>query len=381
METEDMHQEVDNTAVLNQHNRTRRQRLLLLAIGGAVGLIMLVIGSYELLEFMDSTDFCGRLCHEVMDPEYTAFQASPHSKVDCVECHVGSGASYLVKSKASGIPQILGTIFNTYDRPIPSPVENLRPARETCEHCHWPEKFSGDLVRVYHHYLEDEENTEQVITRVFKVGGGEFEVATDIHWHIGADVWYLPLDEKRQDIAWVGVEDGDGSLQVFIDPDEAGAATLERLEEDKLLMDCIDCHNRATHIFYSPQELIDTALTQGRIDSSLPFIKKKGVEALDPPNPSLEQAISKVESIREFYRISYPQVYDEKSKAIDEAIAELTYVAELTTFPDMNVDWETHINNIGHTGCHRCHGKLVAMSGSNKGEPIEDTCNICHYSL
>jgi hypothetical protein len=333
---------------------------------------------------MDTPEFCGELCHTVMKPQYAAYQNSPHAHVDCVACHIGPGASWLVKSKISGLRQVAAVALNTYNRPIPSPVKDLRPARETCEECHWPKRFSGDLLRVRRHYLEDESNTEQVYTMVFKVGGGEFEVARDIHWHIGAKLWYLPLDEKRQEIGWVGVESDDGGLIEYIDPNKTEELTPQRIEEKKRLMDCIDCHNRATHIFYSPQELIDMAITQGKIDRSLPFIKKKGVEALNPPNPSLEHAINKVESITEFYSTSYPDVYGEKREAIEKAIEQLKEIARLTTFPDMKVTWETYPNNIGHQkwpGCFRCHGKLVATSGDHKGKIIDMSCNLCHYPL
>ncbi len=367
-----------------ERSKRHREKLIFLMSAGVVGIILLVIGGYQLMEFMDSTAFCGRLCHQVMYPEYTTYQASPHSRVTCSECHVGSGADYLVKSKLSGIPLIFATISGNYDRPIPSTVENLRPARETCEQCHRPEKFAGDIVRVHSHYLEDEENTERVDIRVFRVGGGEFKVARDIHWHIGARVWYLPLDEKRQKIGWVGVEGADGRLMEYTDPDKVAESSPQRIEDEKRLMDCIDCHNRATHIFYSPGELIDMALAQGRIDKDLPLIKKEGLEALDSLTPSLDQVMNKVESIREFYRTSYPQVYEEKREAIDEAIRQLKEIAKLITFPYMKVSWETHPDNIGHQewpGCFRCHGKLVATTGDRKGEIIDASCNLCHYPL
>src|SRR4030042_1583637 len=169
-----------------EYRKRHREKLLFLMFAGAIGIILLVLGGYQLMEFMDSTAFCGRLCHQVMYPEYTTYQASPHSRVSCSECHVGSGADYLVKSKLSGIPLIFATISGTYDRPIPTPVENLRPARETCEQCHRPEKFAGDLVRVHTTYETDEANTEKVDTRVLRVGGGESDIARDIHWHLAA---------------------------------------------------------------------------------------------------------------------------------------------------------------------------------------------------
>jgi formate-dependent nitrite reductase cytochrome c552 subunit len=240
------------------------------------------------------------------------------------------------------------------------------------------------LVRAHTTFAPDEANTEKVDTRVLRVGGGEYEVARDIHWHIAAKLWYLAVDKKRQEIAWVGVEEESGSLREYVDPNKAAEATPERIAKEKRLMDCVDCHNRATHIFRSPGELIDMALAQGKIDKTLPYIKKMGTEALDPPNPSLEQAFAKVEALKEFYRTSYPQVYQEKKEAIDKAIEELKEIARLTTFPKMKVTWKTYINNLGHMespGCFRCHGKLVAVTGEEKGKTIDADCQLCHYEL
>jgi nitrate/TMAO reductase-like tetraheme cytochrome c subunit len=368
---------------MSNHNR-HREKLFFLMFGGAIGIVLLVISGYQLLEFTDSTAFCGRLCHDVMYPEYTTFQDSPHSRVLCSECHVGSGAGYLVRSKVSGVPQVISVLFDTYERPIETPVKNLRPARETCEQCHRPERFAGDILRVHTTYATDEVNTKRVLTRGYRVGGGEFEVARDIHWHIAAEVWYTHLDEERQEIDWVGVEERNGGLTQFIDPEQTAEVSLERINDEKRLMDCMDCHNRATHIFRSPAELIDTALTQGKIDSSLPFIKREGLKVLDPPNPSLAEAITKVEAIKEFYRASYPQIYQAKEQQIDEAMEEFKDVARLTTFPDMGLTWETYLDNSGHLkspGCFRCHGKLVATTGDRKGEVIDASCSLCHYGL
>ncbi len=365
-----------------EYRKRHREKLLFLMFAGAIGIMLLVAGGYQLVEFMDSTAFCGRLCHKVMYPEYTVYQASPHSRVLCSECHVGSGADYLVRSKLSGLPQISAVLFATYERPIQVPVKNLRPARETCEQCHRPERFAGDLVRVHTTYLPDEQNTEKVDTRVLRVGGGEAEIARDIHWHIAATVWYLALDEKRQEIGWVGVEDNNGELTEYINPQKATEISPQLIEDEKRLMDCMDCHNRATHIFRSPEELIDAALAQGKIDKDLPFIKREGLKALDPPNLSLVQATAKVEATKEFYRTSYPQLYQEKEAAIDAAIDELKEIARLTTFPDMKVDWNTYIDNIAHQespGCLRCHGKLVATTGDQKGKVVDATCESCHY--
>lgn len=193
--------------------RGHREKLMFLMSAGAAGIFLLVVGGYQLQEFTDSVGFCGLLCHEVMYPEYTVYQASPHSRVACADCHVGPGANYLVQSKISGIPLIFSTITGQYDRPILTPVRNLRPARDTCENCHRPELFSGDVIRVRTTYLTDEANTPRVDTRVLRIGGGQGDAATGIHWHVAAKVYYLPLDEARQEIGWVGIEGGAGLHQ------------------------------------------------------------------------------------------------------------------------------------------------------------------------
>ncbi len=359
-----------------------RNKLLFLMSAGAIGIILLVIGGYQLVQFTDSTAFCGQLCHKVMYPEFTAYQASPHSRVLCAECHVGSGADYLVRSKISGVPLIFVTVFGNYDRPIPTPVTNLRPARDTCEQCHRPERFAGDVVRVHTTYSTDEKNTEKTDTRVLRVGGGERDAARDIHWHIAASVWYLPMDEKREEIGWVGVEQPDGSLVQYVDTKKAAEITPELIEGKKRLMDCVDCHNRATHVFQSPNDLIDSYMVQNLIDKTLPYIKKNGLEVLDPPNSSPAEALRKVDAIRDFYRTSYPQMYVSKKAAVDQAIVSLKQIARLTTFPDMKVNWNSYPSNATHQttpGCFRCHGKLVATTGVAKGSTIDAGCNSCHY--
>jgi nitrate/TMAO reductase-like tetraheme cytochrome c subunit len=366
------------TIEMNKH----RKKLLFLLISGAFGIILLVIAGYQLLEFTDSTQFCGELCHKVMYPEYTAHAASPHANVACAQCHVGYGGGYLVRSKISGIPQLFAVLFNTYPRPIETPVQNLRPARATCEECHQPSRFAGDLVETHTTYASDESNTETVDTRVLRVGGGEQEVASGIHWHINAKVYYLADDKDRQDIIWVGVDRGTGYFEEYVDPSKISEITPDRIAKQARLMDCIDCHNRTAHDFPTPDTLIDEAMTQGKIDTSLPYIKKEGLAAVDPISPSLDAAYAKIAAIKDFYKTDYPDVYATKGAAIDEAITALDNVAKLTTFPHMNITPETYINNIGHIdspGCFRCHGKLVAYGGANAGQAISNDCDLCHY--
>lgn len=370
-------------ASIDLNDPRQRRWILFFILGGIVEIILLAAVGFRGAEFMDTPQFCGQLCHEVMKPQYTVYHESLHAKVNCVNCHIGPGADWLVKSKLNGIPQVFATIFNTYQRPIPSPVENLRPARETCERCHWPEKFTGDRILAFRHYAQDEANTEQVRNNVFKVGGGKSDGARGIHWHIAAKVWYLALDEKRQDIAWVGVENNDGKLTEYLAPDKASQVTPQRMEKEKRLMDCIDCHNRATHVFRPPAELIDDAIFHGRIDRSLPFIKKKGVEAFTGSEPDLSATLNKIEAIRAFYESTYPQIFAQKKDKIEAAIRELTAIARKSIFPEMKTNWKTHLDNMGHLqspGCFRCHGKLLPAASMQEKKTIDATCESCHYS-
>lgn len=364
--------------------RIKRTKALVLVFAGAISLILLVLGLYNLVEFTDSVAFCGVLCHDVMYPEYTAYQASDHSRVTCSECHVGSGADYLVRSKVTGIPLIFATLTGSYERPIPTPVRNLRPARDTCEQCHRPERFAGDLVRIRTTFLTDETNTEVTDTRILRVGGGQEEVARDIHWHIAAKVWYVSQDEQQQNIEWVGVAGDTGYTKEFIDPTMVEAPTSEQIASGRQLMDCIDCHNRAAHVFRSPGELVDAAMVEGSIDKALPFIKREITAVLYPTQSSLEKANSELERVSDFYKNNYPQVFNTKQESIKKAIDAAKNIARLTTFPHMQVSWETYVNNAAHEnspGCFRCHGKLVEKMATGKGPTVDVRCDLCHIEV
>lgn len=356
-------------------------RTLIIVAAGVVEMFLLLLGGIKMLEFTDSAQFCGQLCHTPMTPEFKTFTVSPHSRVQCATCHVGSGASYFVKSKVSGVPLFIATTFNTFPRPITTPVRDLRPARDTCEQCHWPQKFSEDRLKKYLRYVPDEANTKDEFQLAFRVGSGEPRTARDIHWHVASKIWYLPLDARNQAIAWLEVEAPGGGKTQYFDPGRIDQVTREKIESGKKFMDCIDCHNRATHIFRSPDYLVDQAINQGRIDATLPFIKRLSVEALDVSNPSLEVTRSKIASLSRYYQEDYPAVYAQKKVAIEQAQAVLTDLTQYVVFPEMQVSWETHTNNLTHTGCFRCHGKLTAKPSEAKPIPISSACDACHYSV
>jgi nitrate/TMAO reductase-like tetraheme cytochrome c subunit len=344
------------------------------------------LGSYKAYEFTDSVQFCGQLCHTVMHPEYTAYLGSPHARVACVECHVGSGASWYVKSKLSGARQVYYTALGTFPRPIPTPVHNLRPAPQTCEQCHWPKKFWGAQLKTFSHYGSDEQNTPRVIRLLIKTGGGDPALGQQtggIHWHmnIANKISYISTDEQRQVIPYVRVEDQQGHVTEYMTKDNP--PTQAQLDKgSKRNMDCIDCHNRPTHIFVAPDLSVDRSMAGHSIDPTLPFIKQQAVQVLVASYKTKDEADKAInENLNKFYQTKYPQIVSTRGDSVKNSIAEVQRIYDTTFFPDMRVDWKTHPNNIGHLyfpGCFRCHdGNHV----SKDGKVITKDCTACHTVL
>jgi len=222
------------------------------------GMLMLVaVGSYQSYHFTESNQFCGRVCHTVMKPEMVTYENSPHARVPCVECHIGPGATWYLRSKLSGMYQLYATLGDKFPRPIPTPIENLRPAQDTCEHCHWPQKFVGNLERTYVHYLSDEDNTPYTVRMSLSVGGGDPKhgPVSGIHWHmnVGNRVEYIATDAKKQVIPWVRVIDQQGVVTEY----RTSGFVEDPSHYSIHVMDCMDCHNRPSHIFQSPDEAVN----------------------------------------------------------------------------------------------------------------------------
>ncbi|MBZ5637479.1 MAG: NapC/NirT family cytochrome c [Acidobacteriia bacterium] len=360
--------------------RTRKTLLLLLALT-TLNLAILGVAGYKGVEVMDSTSFCGSACHSVMAPEYANYQRSPHARVGCVSCHIGPGANWFVKSKLSGSWQLIAVMFDLYPKPIPTPVRNLRPARETCEQCHWPTKFVGDRLKVLTHYAEDEANTELKNVLLLRVGGAQGRSSKGIHWHVDPAIQIrYRSDEKRESISEVELTLPDRTVKTFKtggDPAKAAAA-----EETWRTMDCVDCHNRPTHIYRMPQDEMDAALREQRIDRSLPFVRREGLKALEGAYASHEEARARIrEQVLAFYAKNYPEVASGKRDLVTTAAEELGKIYCVNVWPSMHIAWGTYANHIGHQhapGCFRCH------DGEHKtalGEEISQDCSTCHTLL
>jgi hypothetical protein len=347
---------------------------------------MSAFGSFRAYEHTESVSFCGESCHSVMKPEHTAFQVAPHARIRCVDCHVGGGAQWYVRSKLNGVRQLYGVVFNSYSKPIKTPVHNMRPARDTCAQCHWPEKFFGDELKVLNRYGYDERNTPSRTRMLVHVGGGSpgAGAASGIHWHMNLanEVTYIASDEQRQVIPWVRLKDSDGNITEYVSKN-SGLTPDEIARAPKRTMDCIDCHNRPTHIYLPPDQSVNEALSAGKLDTSLPFLKRQAVAVLSGTYSTEDEALKAIANgLEEFYRTNYADIYAGRRDSVRTAVAEVQRIYRTYSFPEMKTDWQTHPNNIGHyyfQGCFRCHdGQHVSLKD---GKAIRNECNICHTVL
>jgi len=363
---------------IDLNDRMFRHGLDIVLVATIVNLLVVAVASYRGAAYMDSPQFCGQSCH-VMHPEYTAYKISAHSHVDCVACHIGSGAKSYFEAKVNGTKQLVEVAFHRYPTPIESPVENLRPARDICEGCHTPAKFVGEKLLVKSNFADDEKNTETQTVVVLHLGGRDsLSHLTGIHGvHLG-HIEYVATDPTRTDIPWVQKRNPDGSETVFTSlPAGSGVPKGERR-----VMDCIDCHNRAAHTFVTPEDAINRAMTEGAISADLPWVHKESLALLKASYADEADAAAKIPlELQAFYASQHPEVLPSKAASVKSAGDELVLLYSQNVFPYMKVAWGTHPNHIGHMsdpGCFRCHdGSHAAKDGAS----ITQDCAACHNLL
>ena len=347
-----------------------------------------VIGTqltYRAVHYMETPQFCGASCH-TMKPEFTAYQNSPHSRVECVECHVAPGAAGWISSKMNGIRQLVDTSLDTYERPIPSPLvtNRLVPARETCEQCHWPQLFSGVRLRVLSKFAADEPNARTETVLLMMVGGDRMSIHR-AHFGPGVQIRFKAADASRQTIPWVEYRNtttGDVRTFASADPPSDPGKASTKAPSAQYEMQCVDCHNRPAHAFDLPERAMDNALALGDISVTLPFIKKKGLELLKTNYRTRDEVEDKLpEALASFYRQHYAELYSRRTHDILQAGQAMVAIYNRNVFPEMNVTWGTYPNNLGHTdspGCFRCHDGAHATAS---GATITQDCNVCHQLL
>ena len=353
----------------------QRRVALLFATGGLLFLLLSVFGSYQTYHYSESVQFCGEVCHRAMNPEFVTYQRGAHARVDCVACHIGSGAKWFVKAKINGTHQLVAYTVGTYNRPIATPIKNLRPAQDICEKCHWPEKFHGNIDISYDHYLSDHGNTPYSVRMLMRVNTTRAgSPPGGIHWHVNQNekVEYYAIDEKRQEIPWMRVTNKrDGTARVYRTELFKGEPPAEQVRT----MDCMDCHNRPAHVFPTANEAVEKSLAAGSLSLQLPNIKREAVKAL------LQKEITTAglapQKIADYLLAKYNGAPD-----LPAAIAEVQRLYSVTIFPERIADWRVYPNNIGHKdwpGCFRCHDD---KHKTTLGEAVRSSdCNSCHTIL
>jgi hypothetical protein len=144
-------------------------------------------------------------------------------------------------------------------------------------------------------------------------------------------------------------------------------------------MDCVDCHNRPSHKYNSPDYLIDMAMLTGQIETDIPEIKRAAVEAMDTEYETEPEALDGIaEQMLNHYKKNQPEYLESNGAAIDRAIAATQRAFSQNIFPEMKVRWDRYPDNLGHfisPGCMRCHdGEHV----SDSGDAISRDCKSCH---
>lgn len=352
-------------------------------VGGLFLMFVSAFGSYHAYEYTESVEFCGKVCHNVMKPEFVAYHESAHARVSCVECHIGGGADWYVKSKISGAYQVYSVLFDKYSRPIETPIANLRPARETCEKCHWPDHFYSQKLVDRNYFLQDETNSQAQISMLMKIGGTSHGQSEGIHAHmyLDAEISYIATDRQRQDIAWVEVKHKDGRTETYRHPDHQLTDDLFKKSE-KRIVDCIDCHNRPAHQYQHPEFSVNTAMSRGGIDPKIPEIKLMAVQVLGETYKTETEALGKIKAeIEKYYAENHPDVAKSMAPQLQKAIQSIQNIYSKNFFPEMKTSWVSFPNNLDHMhskGCFRCHdGKMK----SDKGKVISNDCQSCHTIL
>ncbi len=370
--------------VFDLNDASVRRKALWVSGLTVLNLLIVAMATYKGVHVMESPAFCGS-CHTVMDPEFSAYSRSPHQRVRCVECHIGPGASWFVKSKLSGAWQLVSVALHLYPTPIPTPVANLRPARDTCEQCHWPTKFVGDRLKVLTHFGDDEASTPRKTVLLLRVGGVRGDGGQGIHHHVspGVVVRYL-ADARREIIGTVEVTRADGSRRTYLP--KGGAAlpgpTAPGERAAWRTMDCIDCHNRPTHQFRSAEWELDQALETGRLDRALPFVRREGLKAMTRGYAGQAEARQGIKAaLVDSYQRERQEVLANRRPAVEAAAGTLAEAWARNVWPQMQIGWGTYRSQLGHqdtAGCFRCHDEEHATA---EGLALSQDCGLCHALL
>ncbi len=335
-------------------------------------------------EYSNSNDFCASACHAVHPEEPYAHQQSHHAEVDCVECHIGRIGTFASFAEKSGHIVHAWSFLFGYERPIYAP--SFGGAQDSCEGCHTRNPHRHDVVNVSKRFSTDRRNTEKKLTLTMRLNGREVDEVDHrgVNWHASGAVRFIADDPQNLRIRWVEATLPDGSKRTY--SNVTAPITADEIKQaDVQVMDCGDCHNRAGHPFRNPEEEVDMALIDGRLDPDLPFIKARMVELLEKEFDSEDEANEIVRDAWSNYQEEYPDLAEQEPEAwqaarrfLDERQGFMVELMIRNRFVGEGVSWRSFPDHNGHKldpGCFRCHsGRLQDAEGT----PITANCTNCH---
>ena len=172
------------------------------------------------------------------------------------------------------------------------------------------------------------------------------------------------------------VKDRTGAVREYV----VDGVTPDQLSKgERRRMDCMDCHNRPSHQMAATAErAVDIAMASADIPS-LPFVRREAVRVLKATYPTEEAATNAIaKGLLDFYRGTYQAIYMSRRQDVEKAVTGVQQVYRRNVFPEMNVQFGTYPNNVGHIdslGCFRCHDD---NHKAQDGKKISQDCETCH---
>ena len=350
-------------------------------VAGGIGLMVLAAAGIAGWEYTNSDQFCESTCHAVHPEEIESHKTAAHARVHCVECHMGRNSTLkLIAMKPTHFKELWGMIVG-YERPLHA--SGMRPAREACEACHYPQTEHHDSISVNKRYGTDPKSSEiEYRLTLHTSADAPRDVpwkVSGIHWHIANDVQYKSPDVQGREIPWVQVTRPDGTKIVYTDAEsKLSKEDLAKLEPRR--MECFNCHNAVGHPFPNPADRVDAAIAAGKIDRELPSVKARAVDliaAVGDLSGPMEQRSKAIDKLIAENAAKSPVAANlkEKDAQFQKVMREILLSS---TFDEKGVTWKSFPNHAQHKdfpGCFRCHnGKHL----NDKGEAIRLQCTLCH---
>lgn len=254
---------------------------------------------------------------------------------------------------------------------------------DTCEQCHWPDKFHGKKIKEFISFSNENQKEPEVQNIVLHTGGRNplTDTFEGIHWHVSRDVKveYQPLDKKRTRIGRIKVTMAGGITEEYAVNDDGTAGDRGEWR----VMDCIDCHNRPTHVYDRLVERVDFGLLSKKIDPAIPGIREDSITVLEREYPSREAAREQIsETLLKLQAKRHGNDFVAENEAIlVQAVGFLLATYLNNVWPEMKVSWGTYKSHLGHQdaddgyGCFRCHDD-EHQTGFGKILPRD--CDLCH---